>query len=346
MKIAEIANVVESVPPLKYGGTEYVVSIVTEAMVERGHDVTLFASGDSKTKAKLQSVQPRALRSSAAPLFIETMVTRQLLNFAKQADQFELIHNHILQTFAVTENSNVPIVTTLHTDLSRPAEQQVLSLPTAKKTFFISISDAQRKGMPDLPYMKTIYHGLDPSLYNINQEPKEYVVFLGRITPEKGVEYAVEAAQKAGCKLIIAAKVDEPKSQYAQKMLNLFKESKHIDFIGEVGEEKKELLANAKALLMPIQWEEPFGLVVIEALACGTPVIAFKRGSMAEIIIEGETGFLVKDTSEMAEAIKNIQKISRIACRQDIENRFTINQMVNQYERVFEEVIGNNIHKQ
>lgn len=340
MKIAEISNIREAVPPRKYGGTEYVISAVTEGMVSRNHAVTLFATGDSVTNARLESVCDQAIGfkdiddSEASMLLI-----RHLANFAHQSDQFDVIHNHILETFALVPYINQPIVTTLHTDLSRSSEQSILQRPEVQETFFISISDAQRKSLPNLPYLRTIYHGIPVHKFPFQEQQGDYLVFLGRITPEKGVEIAVETAQKTGRKLIIAAKVDEPLSEYAKKMLKLFSDTPNIQFVGQVGDEKKQLLANAYALLMPIQWDEPFGLVVIEALATGTPVIAFQRGAMPEIIKEGKTGFLVKTIQEMSGAVDKVASIDRHDCRKFVEQRFSFERMISEYDRVFEDIV-------
>ena len=269
------------------------------------------------------------------------LLKKHLDFFLSKANSFDLIHNHILETFAHSSTIRPPIVTTLHTELSRPNEQRILQTPEAQKTFFVSISDNQRKSLPNLPYIQTIYHGIPVQEYPFRDIAGEYFVFLGRITPEKGVELAVEVAKQTGRKLIIAAKVDEPLTDYSKKMLRLFEETPCVEFIGQVGEEKKELLANAYALLMPIQWEEPFGLVVIEAMACGTPVIAFRRGSMPEIIKEGISGFLVNTVQEMIQVSEKIPDIKRIDCRQETEKRFSIEQMVNEYEKVFMEILAN-----
>lgn len=340
MKIAEISNIREAVPPRQYGGTEYVISAVTEGLVSRGNEVTLFATGDSVTDARLESVCDRAVGfKDVIDSEVMMLLIRHLAHFAREANQFDVLHNHILETFALLPYLGKPFITTLHTDLSRAAEQAIFKRPEAQKTFFISISDDQRKALPELPYLRTIYHGIPVLEFPFREVKGSYLVFLGRITPEKGVEVAVETAQKTGRKLIIAAKVDEPLSDYAKKMLAMFNDTPNVEFIGQVGEEKKQLLANAYALLMPIKWDEPFGLVVIEAMATGTPVIAFNRGAMPEIIQEGKTGFLVKDTQEMVGAVSKIEEIDRRACRKLVEQKFSIERMVADYEKVFEEVI-------
>lgn len=342
MKIAEISNIREAVPPKRYGGTEYVISVVTEGLVDKKHEVTLFATGDSVTGAKLDSVCAKAIGfSDVSESDAMAILHRHLNNFVRQANNFDLIHNHILETFSLVASIKRPLVTTLHTDLARPVEQTILQQIKGQQIFFISISDAQRKPLPNLPYLRTIHHGIPVNEWPVIERAGGYLVFLGRITPEKGVEIAVETAEKTGMKLIVAAKVDEPLSDYAKKMLKLFKEAPNVEFIGQAGEEKKQLLANAYALLMPIQWDEPFGLVVIEALATGTPVIAFRRGAMPEIIQNGKTGFLVETSQEMADAVSKIKSIDRRECRKVVEQKFSIDRMVSEYEQVFTEVVNN-----
>lgn len=342
MNIAEVANIREAVPPLQYGGTEYVISAVTEGLANKHHTMSLFATGDSKTKAHLEYVCEKSIGFGAIPEpEADVLLEKHMRLFASKANSFDLVHNHILETFTYSSSILPPIVTTLHTDLSRPNEQNVLQTPEAQKEFFISISDNQRKPLPNLPYIRTIYHGIPVQEYPFKEQAGEYFLFLGRITPEKGVEVAVEAAKQAGRKLIVAAKVDEPLTDYAKQMLQLFKDTPCVDFIGQIGgQEKKELLSNAYALLMPIQWEEPFGLVVIEAMACGTPVIAFRRGSMPEIIKENISGFLVDTVKEMAEASGRIKDIKRINCRQQVEQRFSFERMIDDYEKVFIDILS------
>jgi glycosyltransferase involved in cell wall biosynthesis len=340
MKIAEISNIREAVPPLKYGGTEYVISLVTEGLVERGHEVTLFATGDSHSRATIDSVCDKSIGfANVKEEEVRTVLDRHLSNISSKAQTFDIMHNHLLETFSLTSTIHIPIVTTLHTDLARDNEQSVLTQPNCSDTFFISISDSQRKSLPNLNYARTIYHGIPVEEFPFKQQQGEYYMFLGRITPEKGVEIAVEVAKQTKRKLIIAAKVDKPLTKYSRSMLKLFKETPYVEFIGQVGEEKKELLVNAYALLMPIQWEEPFGLVVIEALACGTPVIATKRGSMPEILEDGKTGFLVTDTDSMIEASSQIPTLDRKICRQNVEKRFSVDRMVDEYDKAFTEIV-------
>jgi glycosyltransferase involved in cell wall biosynthesis len=340
MKIAEIANIIEAVPPIKYGGAELVISTLTEALVKRRHEVSLFATGDSQTKARLVASQPTSIGYSLPPPLAETFRTRHLVKMVRESSQFDIIHNHILETFALGPFLKRPLVTTLHTDLSQEPEQKILQLPEAQNTFFVSISDSQRRALPSLPYTATIYHGIDVQKFPYREAPGDYLLFLGRITPEKGPEIAVEVAKQTGRRLIIAAKIDNLEAEYTKQTLRLFEETPNVEFIGPVGDaKKKELYANAYAFLMPIQWEEPFGLVVIEALACGTPVVAFERGAMPEIITHGKTGFLVKNTKGMIEALSKISSLSREDCRRSVEQKFTLDRMVTDYEKVFEEVI-------
>lgn len=340
MRIAEISNIREAVPPHQYGGAEYVISLVTEGLAGKKHNMTLFATGDSASAAHLESIWDTSLGyQNANEDMVRFLTIRHLANILQKADSFDILHNHILETFALAPYLHVPIITTLHTDLSRSAEQTILTQPGLEKTFFISISDSQRRSLPHLPYVRTIYHGIPIGEFPFNEQAGDYLVFLGRITPEKGLEVAIEVAERTGLKLIVAAKVDEPPSEYARAMLKRMENSPQVEFIGQVGAEKKELLANARALLMPIQWDEPFGLVVIEALATGTPVVAFNRGSMPEIIEEGKTGFLVTTTDEMVATVKNISTLDRRACRRSVEKRFSVDRMVSDYEKVFEEIM-------
>ncbi len=343
MRVAEIAGIREAVPPLKYGGTEVVVSAVTEGLIKRGYDVTLFASGDSKTTAHLQSIIDASIGFGRMnERLADILLSRNLANVFRQAASFDLFHNHILETFAWSPYIEKPLVTTLHTDLARPEEQAILGREEMQRHAFVSISDAQRTPLPHLPYVRTIYHGLEPTEFSFQETPGDYLVFLGRVTPEKGVREAVETAIKTKRKLKMMGKIDEPLSDYAKEMVALFEQHPDvIEFIGEVGaEQKKSILAGAYAFLMPIQWEEPFGLVVIEALACGTPVIAMRRGSMPEIIRHGETGFLVDDVEGMVAAVANVAGLNRRVCRDDVEKRFTRERMVDEYAQLFEGLLA------
>jgi glycosyltransferase involved in cell wall biosynthesis len=342
MKIAEIADVLVAVPPPKYGGTEFIVSLITEGLIKRGHDVTLFATQDSKTKAKLVSSETDAFGFNPWPnQLAELHRIKQLLKVVKQAPRFDILHNHLFELFPFSPYLSTPIITTMHANPSDPIFQQILKLKDVQNGYFIAICDAQRKQMPHLPFIRTVYHGMNVQDYDYQEQPQDYLLFLGRISPEKGPEIAVKVARETGRKLIVAAKYDMPLSPYARKILRLFERTPNVEFIGEVGgQQKKDLLANASALLMPIQWEEPFGLVVTEALASGTPVIAFKRGSMPEIIRHGETGFLVKTTKEMIKAVSYIPRLSRRACRQHVKNNFSVDQMVKGYEKAFTDVLA------
>lgn len=341
MNIAQVANILESVPPSTYGGTEFVVSTITEGLVRRGHSVCLFATGDSKTEGALSATYPTPVGYSFEPMFLETLHVQHLMNIFRQSKRFDIIHSHFYETLGLLPHLDAPMVFTLHTNLARKGEQQLLTIPETQKVFFVSISDAQRAPLPDLPYIKTIYHGVDAALFPFNDTPEDYLLFLGRINPDKGPEIAVEVARRCNKKLIVAAKVDDPDSDYAKGILKLFDDEPLVEFLGQVNDsQKKELYKNALAFLMPIQWEEPFGLVVIEALACGTPVVAMNRGSMPEIIRDKETGFLVTDVDEMTAAVNKITDIKRGACRHSIEEKFTIDRMVSEYEAVYAEILS------
>lgn len=341
MRVAEVADVVVAVPPPKYGGIEYVISVVTEGLVARGHDVTLFATGDSHTQAKLVPSTPKAIGFQQPNYDAWITRIRQLAHVADQSGQFDIIHNHLGETFAFLDWLKAPLVTTLHGSVSDPVTRQVMAMPEVQQTYFISVSEAQRRAMSHLPIVRTIYHGLDVSQYPFAEEAGEYLLLVGRIAPEKGIETAVEVARLTGRRLVVAAKIDQPPGSYAKRIVKLFARSPHVHFFGEAdAAQKKKLYAEAYAFLMPIAAEEPFGLVVIESLACGTPVIAFRRGSMPELIEEGKTGFIVRQLKEMTAAVEKIPSISRAACRQSVVTRFTIDTMVQQYEQTFREIIA------
>lgn len=336
MKIAQVAPLIESVPPTLYGGTERVVSYLTEKLVEQGHDVTLFASGDSVTKARLVSPCSTALRlaNCTSPMPHQVLLLEYVL---REAELFDVIHFHTdFFHFPFCHRSGVPNVTTLHGRLDiedlKPLFKYFRSIPV------ISISDSQTNPLPNANWQATIYHGLPRDVYQLRQQPSNYLAFLGRVSPEKGVARAIEIASQTGLKLKIAAKIDPVDELYYRNHIQpLLKNRPNVEFIGEIGEEQKnDFLGNALALLFPIEWPEPFGLVVIEAMACGTPVIAFRRGSVPEIITQGLNGFIVDTVPEAVQAVKNIRSISRVECRKLFERSFTSDRMANDYVRVYE----------
>jgi glycosyltransferase involved in cell wall biosynthesis len=338
LRIAQIAPLIESVPPKFYGGTERVVAYLTNALVKLGHDVTLFASGDSVTNAKLVSVTPTSLRLSNC---VDQMAGNilQLQEVMDRAHEFDLLHFHIdYLHFPLSRFCHTKSVTTLHGRLDipelKPLYKKFSDVPV------ISISNAQRRPLPMANWVETVYHGLPPELYNYGNGEGDYVVFLGRFSPEKRADRAIEIARKANMKIKIAAKVDKADERYFEKEIRHLLDEPHVEYLQEIGEmEKGPLLGNAKALLFPIDWPEPFGMVLIEAMACGTPVIAYNNGSVPEIIEHGKTGFIVNNIDKAAEALKNIHLISRSVCRETFEKRFSDIVMAENYVRLYERSI-------
>lgn len=347
MKIALLSPFEEPVPPPKYGGTERIVYTLAEEFVALGHDVTLYASADSQTSARLVPCTPRGIRTLAEA---KDPATRQALNLHALATAlqhardttYDIIHNHFgWQTLLFNSFLDWPIVTTLHGTLDKalmPTEHKMHNY--FREAPFISISNSQRRHSPKLNYLDTVYHGIHPEEFEFNDRPHDYLAFLGRIHPQKGPVHAIKLALKTGQKLVIAAKIDPDNVGYYKKQVRPLIDGKQIVFIGEVGhDEKVRLLKNARALLSPLQWDEPFGITNIEAMACGTPVITLRRGSMAEIIDDGRTGFLCRTPREMAAAIGRIDEIDRAYCRAQVEAGFTARGMAQKYIRVFEELL-------
>jgi len=341
MKIAQIAPLYESVPPKLYGGTERVVAYLTDELVNLGHDVTLFASGDSVTRARLVSISPQALRlrNHLDPLAYHIL---QLQEVFERVHEFDILHFHIdYLHFPFSYNNNLTTITTLHgrvdIDDLKPIYKKFADMPV------VSISDAQREPLPIANWIGTVYHGLPLNLYKKGEGKGGYVTFIGRISPEKRADRAIEIARQAGMKIIIAAKIDRADEVYFENEIRHLFELPHVEYLGEVGEkDKAELLANAVAMLFPIDWREPFGMVTIESLACGTPVIAYKHGSVSEIITHGKTGYVVQDIAQAVEALKQINKISRDECRASFENRFTATIMAKNYLRLYEKLVNAN----
>lgn len=340
MKIALLAPFEEPVPPEKYGGTERVVYSLAEGLVGLGHDVTLLASGDSHTSARLVPCVETSLR----PFLEKNQRTWNYLNWQGfhralhhlRNEHYDIIHNHGDWPFLIPGAYDTPVVTTIH----NPVQFKLGVEEVYKQYPYISISDAQRAYMPDLDYVATVHHGLEVETFEYNAEPSDYLAFLGRIHPDKGPEQAIEIAKATGNKLIIAAKVDAPDRHYFRKVIRPMIDKQQILFIGEVAHAAKvTLLKNARALLSPIQWDEPFGLTNIEAMACGTPVIALSRGSLPEIIADGQTGYLCNTTEEMIARVADIDKISRQACRAHVEKNFTSRKMAENHIKAFTKVI-------
>ena len=340
MRIAQVAPLYESVPPRLYGGTERVVSYLTEELVRQGHEVTLFATGDSVTSARLVPVSDRALRLHSRALTDPIARHVYLIErVAQEAEAFDLVHFHIdYLPFATIRRRKLPAVTTLHGRLDIPDLYPLFREFNDMR--LISISDAQRAPMPWANWLATVHHGL-PEFFRFRGEGSGgYLAFLGRIAPEKRVDRAIEIARKADMPLRIAAKVDPADKNYFEQQIRPLLQDERVEFIGEIAEtDKPEFLGNARALLFPIDWPEPFGLVMIEALACGTPVIAFPGGSVGEILDDGVTGFVVESVEEAAEAARNIHLIDRAACRVAFDGRFSARRMCRDYLRAYEKVL-------
>ena len=331
MRIAQVAPLYESVPPKAYGGTERVVSYLTEELVARGHDVTLFASADSVTNAKLVTGCPKALRldrNCTDPLAHHVVM---LEHVARDRDQFDVIHFHTdYLHFSLARRLALRRLTTLHGRLDMP--ELAMLYREFQEEPVVSISKAQQTPLPHARWAGTVYHGLPSDLYQLREKPGDYLAFLGRVSPEKRLDRAIEIATRLGVVLRVAAKVDRADREYYVQKIAPLLHSPYVEFIGEISEsEKQEFLGGAKALLFPIDWPEPFGLVLIEAMACGTPVIAYRRGSVPEIITDGQTGFLVENLDQAVAAVKRLPELSRQRCRAVFEQRFTVGRMADEY---------------
>jgi len=340
MKIAQIAPLAEAVPPKLYGGTERVVSYLTEELVALGHDVTLFASGDSVTAAKLAAMAPQALRldksigDANAPVFL------MLEKVLRRAHEFDVLHFHLdYMPFSLFTRQPTPHVTTLHGRLDLPEIWGHYELHNTVP--LISISDSQRKPMAWANWAQTIHHGLPENLFRPTPGAKpSYLAFLGRISPEKRVDRAIEIAGRAGMKLKIAAKVDRADRDYFEQKIEPLLKLPHVEYIGEIGDHQKaEFLSNAQALLFPIDWPEPFGLVMIEAMACGTPVIAFNRGSVPEVMEDGLTGYVVEGMEEAVQAVDRLPLLPRDAIRARFEQRFTARRMAEDHVALYRRMV-------
>ncbi|HTS77114.1 MAG TPA: glycosyltransferase family 4 protein [Bryobacteraceae bacterium] len=335
MRIAQVAPLYESVPPAKYGGTERIVSYLTEELVRQGHQVTLFASGDSHTRARLISPCERSVRLDAEsrdPLASHMAMIEQV---AQLQAEFDIIHFHTNYLhFSVSKRIATPSLTTLHGRLD------LRELPMLFRVFadvpLVSISMAQRAPLPWLNWIGMVHHGLPPDLYRYEDAPQDYLAFVGRISPEKRVDRAIEIAKRVGMTLRIAAKVDPADRAYYESEIKPLLDHPLIEYMQEVGDgEKQELLGKARALLFPIDWPEPFGIVMLEALACGTPVIAFPCGSVPEVIDPGITGVIVQSIGQAVEAVKHIGTLRRQKCRDTFDKRFTVARMVRDYMTLY-----------
>jgi glycosyltransferase involved in cell wall biosynthesis len=340
MRIAQIAPLIESCPPQLYGGTERVVSYLTEELVAQGHRVTLFASGDSKTSAQLVPTVPQALRLTGRNPDALPFMAIQLSQVSHVADQFDVLHFHCDYIHFPLCNVGVwpPAVTTMHGRLDMPHVPEVFA--AFPRMPLISVSNAQRGPVAAANWCATVHHGLPVDLIRPGHGSGGYLAFLGRISPEKRVDRAIEIARRTGMRLKIAAKVDALDEDYFKREIEPLLAEPFVDFIGEIHEGGKQaFLGDAAALLFPIDWPEPFGLVMIEAMAAGTPVVAFSGGSTAEVIENGVTGFIVDDLDQAADAARRALTLDRQGVRQAFEERFTVERMASDYVGAYARLI-------
>jgi glycosyltransferase involved in cell wall biosynthesis len=346
MRIAQVAPLMERVPPRYYGGTERIVSYLTEELVRQGHEVTLFASADSITSAELVPCSRESLRLDATVRDPLAYYMIMLDRVRRRAGSFDVMHFHIdYLHFPLTRYMATPTITTLHGRLDLPDLQPLFTefsdMPVA------SISDDQRKPLPMANWVATVPHGLPPTLHHYVDHDGGYLAFLGRISPEKRPDRAIEIARRAGLPLKIAAKVDKVDEDYFDAVVRPLLSGGDVEFIGEIGEaEKQRFLGDARALLFPIDWPEPFGLVTIEAMACGTPIVAWRCGSMPEIIDPGVTGFLVDSLDQAVEAVQRLETLDRVGVRIRFEQRFTVERMARRYLEVYRALKGEPVERE
>ncbi|MBV9652973.1 MAG: glycosyltransferase family 4 protein [Acetobacteraceae bacterium] len=338
MRIAQIAPLFEAVPPKLYGGTERVVSNLTEELVAMGHDVTLFASGDSVTAARLEPAWPRAIRLDPSVRDWIAAYGRMQELVARRVGEFDVLHFHIdYFPFSLFSRLGTPFVTTLHGRLDLPEFAQVYNL--FPHVPVVSISDYQRRPLPRLGWVGTVLHGLPEKLLTPRATKQDYLAFLGRISPEKGIDKAIRIAAASGMKLKVAAKIDKADQEYFDEQIKPLLALGHVEFIGEINDtQKADFLSGAHALLFPIDWPEPFGLVMIEAIACGTPVIAFNRGSVPEVIENGVTGFIVESEAEAIAAVGQLGTLDRTRVRDAFEKRWTARRMAEDYLAIYRRI--------
>jgi len=341
MRIAQIAPLTEAIPPKLYGGTERVVSWLTEELVALGHDVTLFASGDSMTTAKLEPMWPQALRLDGSVRDPMALHMAMLERVRQRADEFDILHFHLdYFPFSTFSRQSTPFITTMHGRLDLPEHQKVFdafgSVPV------VSISNAQRGPVPQARWVRTVHHGLPESLLGPRPVKPGYLAVLGRIAPEKAVDQAIRIAVRCKLPLKIAAKIDRADVDYFEQQIRPLLDLPGVEYIGEIDDRQKaEFLSGAQALLMPIDWPEPFGLVMIEAMACGTPVIAYRSGSVPEVVEHGVTGFIVENEIAAADMIVNqLWRLSRPQIRDRFERRFTARRMAGDYIEIYRSLLA------
>jgi glycosyltransferase involved in cell wall biosynthesis len=344
MRIAQVAPLWERVPPPAYGGIELVVGLLTDELVRRGHDVTLFATGDSSTLAKLEPGHPQAIRLDPTVKEYGIYEMLQLSKVYERADEFDIIHSHVGHTALPYANLvQTPTVHTLHGVFSSDNEKLYAR---ARQQPFVSISDAQREFRLGLNYAATVYNGIDPSTYQFYSQPSDppYLAFLGRLSPEKGPHLAIEIAKRAGWRLKLAGKIDPVDREYFEQELKPYIDGQQIEYLGEANHAQKSvLMGNAVATLFPITWREPFGLVMTESMVTGTPVIAMELGSTSELIVHGKTGFLCHNVDECVAAIAQITDIDRRVCRAHVVENFSYQRMTDGYEAVYRDILTNRL---
>jgi len=337
MRIAQVAPLWIPVPPYTYGGTELVVSWLCDELVRRGHEVTLFATEDSKTSAKLIPIWPKSLWRAKlnTPHAVFSLLYEKLLSLQ---DKFDIIHDHCeFYTAPYSKFLKPPIVTTLHHPLT---EETIILYKKFPNINFVTVSKNQRKLGPGINIVRTIYNGLPIEKYEFNEEPKDYLIWLSKIMPQKGIAEAIDIAKLSGENLIISGNIPPEQGDYFDFRIKPLIDGKKIKFLGAADFDKKiELLKNAKAFIFPVKRPEPFGLVVIEAMACGTPVVAFREGSMPELIEDGKTGFLVTNVEEACQALKKVNRISRKYCQEYVKKNFNLKRMVNRYEKLYKKIL-------
>ncbi|MGO8915929.1 MAG: glycosyltransferase family 4 protein [Stellaceae bacterium] len=340
MKIAQVAPLTEAVPPKLYGGTERIVAYLTDELVALGHDVTLFTSGDSTTTAKLEAVWPHALRLDEGVRDYLAPHMILLETVARRAAAFDIIHLHVDYIgYPVLSRIGVPFVATLHGRLDLPELRPLYEV--FNQVPVVSISDSQREPLPQANYVSTVYHGIPERGLVPGFGAGGYLAFIGRISPEKAPDAAIRIAAKAGLRIKIAAKVDKVDRAYFVERIEPLLAQPHVEFIGEIGDDaKSEFLGNAAGLIFPIAWREPFGLSMIEAMACGTPVVAFRNGSVPEVVDDGVTGFIVDDEDQAVAAVRRLHTLDRARVRDVFEQRFTARRMAEDYVTVYRGLIA------
>jgi len=356
LRIAQLSTPFVNVPPKTYGGTELVVYNITQELVKRGHQVTLFATKNSKTSAKLEYAFKKALGLGGMERLLSPLAAKlswahalpslyhAILPFEK-TKEFDIIHNHFhYYGLFFSSSIKMPVLTTYHGDLSTAEECPIekMILEKYKRNFWTAISKSQKKSCKTkLNFLKVIHHGIPIEEFPFSEKHEGYLAWLGRITKKKGIEEAIKVAKRTKTKLVVAGTVNPRDQEFFQKKIKPKIDNKLIFYTGPVSHKPKvKLLKNAKALLYPISWEEPFGLVMIEAQACGCPVIAFRRGSVPEVVKDKETGFIVRSINGMIKALKQIDQIKRSECRKHVERNFTVEKMVDKYEKVYYKILG------